>query len=156
MQLSLHSDYALRVLIYLGTHPGRKVSTREISDAFGISKHHLVRVVQTLGQHGYVHVMPGRAGGVTLAKEPEGIRLGNVIRDAEPDLRLVECFHRQTDTCPITPVCKLKLYLNDALNAFLDSLNEKSLADILAQGGFEDLAQVFVKIGAMKLGASAG
>lgn len=146
MQLSLHSDYALRVLIYLGAHPGKTVSTREISDAFGISKHHLVRVVQTLGQHGYVHVTPGRSGGVTLAREPDRIRLGDVVRHAEPDLRLVECFHRPTDTCPITPVCKLKLYLGDALNAFLESLNRKTLADILARGGGNDLAEIFVKI----------
>lgn len=147
MQLTLHADYALRVLIYAGAHPGRTVSTREISEAFGISKHHLVRVVQTLDQHGYVHVAPGRSGGVTLARKPGQIRLGDVVRDAEPDLRLVECFDRHTDTCPITPVCKLKFYLNDALSAFLASLNRRTLADILADGGGGELREIFVTLG---------
>ena len=66
MQLSLHSDYALRVLLYLGTHPGETISTRQISAAYGISKNHLVRVVQTLGEHGYVELLPGRSGGIRL------------------------------------------------------------------------------------------
>jgi Rrf2 family transcriptional regulator, nitric oxide-sensitive transcriptional repressor len=143
MQLSLHADYALRVLVYLGTHPGQTISTQRISSAYGISKHHLVRVVQTLGQHGYVHVLPGRAGGAALAKDPRDIRLGDVIRAAEPDLRLVECFDPRTNTCPIAPICGLKSYLRDALDAFLASLNRHTLADIMASGGREKLAEIF-------------
>ncbi len=146
MQLSLHADYALRVLVYLGAHPGAKSSTQEMSDAYGISKHHLVRVVQTLGNYGYVRIYPGRSGGVMLAKEPKEIRLGDVVRDAEPDLRLVECFHKPTNTCPIISVCGLKGYLHAALEQFLSSLNRHTLADILGAGGQAKLAEVFVQI----------
>ena len=102
MQLSLHADYSLRVLLYLGTHPDQVVTTRDISDAYGISKHHLVRVAQTLGEHGYVELIPGRSGGLRLAMDPAAIRLGDVVRRTEPHLRLVECFDVATNTCPIT------------------------------------------------------
>lgn len=143
MQLSLHADYALRVLIYLGTHPDRMVTTQEISSAYGISKHHLVRVIHTLSEHGYVDIQAGRSGGVSIAREPHRIHLGDVIRHAEPSLRLVECFDRQTNTCPIAPVCGLKGMLNEALEAFLTSLNRYTVADILQQSGQRKLAGAF-------------
>ena len=131
MQLSLHADYALRVLIYLGTRQGEVVATRQISDAYGISKHHLVRVVQTLGEHGYVELLPGRSGGVRLLREPESIRLGDVIRKAEPGLKLVECFDPATNTCPIASVCGLTRALLEARDQFLAVLDRYTLADVL-------------------------
>jgi Rrf2 family transcriptional regulator, nitric oxide-sensitive transcriptional repressor len=76
MQLTLHSEYALRGLLYLGAQPDRLCCTREISDAYGICKNHLVRVVRTLGEHGYLKLTPGRSGGISLWKEPRLIRLG--------------------------------------------------------------------------------
>ncbi len=146
MQLTLHSDYALRVLIYVGTHPGELVSTQSMSDAYGISKHHLVRVVQTLAQHGYVRVVPGRSGGVGLARAPEDIRLGTVVVDTEPSLRLVECFDAKTNTCPITRHCGLKGILHDALQAFVDTLNAHTLADLLRAERPKALRQLFVTL----------
>jgi Rrf2 family nitric oxide-sensitive transcriptional repressor len=143
VQLSLHADYALRVLVYLGSHPDRVISTQEISGAYGISKNHLVRVVQTLAEHGYIQIKTGRSGGVMLAREPEKIPLGNVIRDAEPNLRLVECFDRETNTCVIAPVCGLKRMLQEAMDAFLASLNRYTLADVLKNGGQQKLSAVF-------------
>jgi Rrf2 family nitric oxide-sensitive transcriptional repressor len=143
VQLSLHADYALRVLIYLGTHPGRLVSTQEISTAYGISKNHLVRVVQTLAESNYIAAHPGRSGGLSLAREPGQIPLGDVIRVAEPNLRLAECFDKETNTCPIAPVCTLKGFLNEALDAFLTTLNRYTVADVLDRGGQRKLASVF-------------
>jgi Rrf2 family nitric oxide-sensitive transcriptional repressor len=145
MQLSLHADFALRVLIYLGTHRNRLVTTQEISSAYCISKHHLVRVVQTLAEQGYVDVHAGRSGGVILARKPDQIRLGDVVRSAEPNMRLVECFDRETNTCPIASVCALKGMLNEAMNAFLASLNQYTIADVLQSSGQRKLAGVFAK-----------
>lgn len=146
MQLTLHSEYALRVLLYLGAQPGRTVSTREISDAYGISKHHLVRVVQTLGERGYLRLIPGRSGGIVLAAEPREIKLGDVVHQAEPNMRLAECFDRRDNTCVLTPVCSLKPVLNEALNAFLASLNRYTLADLMAGGAQQRLATILTKI----------
>ena len=142
MQLSLHTDYAFRVLIYLGSHPGGSVRTQDISAAYGISKHHLVRVVQTLGDHGYVRISAGRSGGVSLAREPKDIRLGQVARDAEPSLRLVECFDGETNTCPIASACMLKRVLAGALEVFLKRLDEYTLADVLAPGSGRGVAEL--------------
>jgi Rrf2 family transcriptional regulator, nitric oxide-sensitive transcriptional repressor len=144
VQLSLHADYALRVLVYLGTHPDRIVTTREISNAYRISKNHLVRVVQTLAGSGYVDIHAGRSGGVTLAREPHMIRLGDVVRDTEPNLRLAECFDMETNTCPIVSVCGLKAMLNQALTAFLSALNQYTVADVLDRGNRHELANAFV------------
>jgi Rrf2 family transcriptional regulator, nitric oxide-sensitive transcriptional repressor len=146
VQLSLHSDYALRVLLYLGSHPGETVSTRQISTAYGISKNHLVRVVQTLGEHGYVELLPGRSGGIRLTCDPAQIKLGDVVRHAEPNLRLLECFDRTTNTCPIIDSCGLKGYLHQALAAFLADLNQHTLADLLTPARRGKLHSMFVQL----------
>ena len=143
MQLSLHADYALRVLVYLGTHPDRVVTTQEVSSAYGISKNHLVRVIHTLAEHGYIDIHAGRSGGVTLAREPNAIRLGEVVRYAEPNLRLAECFDKKTNTCPIASVCGLKGMLNEALNSFLATLNHYTISDIVNEKDQRKLASVF-------------
>jgi Rrf2 family nitric oxide-sensitive transcriptional repressor len=103
----------------------------------------MVRVIQTLAEHRYVDIHTGRSGGVVLAREPRLIRLGDVVRDAEPNLRLVECFDKETNTCPISPVCALKGMLNEGLQAFLDTLNRYTVEDILANSGQRKLASVF-------------
>ena len=145
MQLSLHADYSLRVLLYLGTHPGEVVTTRDISDAYGISKHHLVRVAQTLGEHGYVELIPGRAGGLRLAMDPSTIRIGDVVRRTEPHLRLVECFDAATNTCPITDHCGLRHQLHKAVEAFVASLNEHTLGDLLSTRRRAQFSEVFIR-----------
>ncbi len=146
MQLSLHADYGLRVLIYLGSHPGKVVPTRRISEAYGISKHHLVRVAQTLGHHGYIRVIPGRSGGVTLVRPPASIRLGDVVRDVEPNLNLVECFDRDTNTCPIIDACGLRRHLSGALDAFIENLNQHTLAELVTPTRRQRIADVFVEV----------
>lgn len=146
MQLSLHSDYALRVLLYLGVHPGEVIPTREIGAAYGISKNHLVRVVQTLREHGYVELLPGRSGGVRLAADPATIKLGEVVRRAEPNLRLVECFDVTTNTCPIINSCGLKRLLNQALLSFIATLDEHTLAELLTSDRRAKLHSVFTQL----------
>lgn len=137
MHLTLHADYSLRVLLYLAAYPEVPVSTAAVSEAYGISKHHLVRVVQSLGRHGYVVLRPGRSGGVLLAKPASAINLGEVVRRMEPDLDLVECFDPIQNTCPIMPVCGLRSALMDAASAFLAVLDKLTLADVIESNGNE-------------------
>jgi Rrf2 family nitric oxide-sensitive transcriptional repressor len=146
MQLTLHSEYALRVLLYLGAREGNPSSTREISTAYRISKHHLVRVVQTLAEHGYLSVTPGRGGGIALARHPGSIRLGDVVRDAEPRMRLAECFDRASNHCVLTPVCTLKPVLDEALAALFAALNRYTLQDLLAGGARRKMASRLIRI----------
>lgn len=141
MRLTLHADYGLRVLVYLGTHEGRVVTTTEVSQAYGISKNHLVRVAQSLRDAGYVALHPGRLGGLSLAKAAKEIRVGAVVRALEPDMHIVECFDRATNTCPIAPGCALKSALREASEAFLASLDRLTIADVLAdsRGNLKEL-----------------
>jgi Rrf2 family nitric oxide-sensitive transcriptional repressor len=134
MRFTLHTDYGLRVLLYAAAHPERVVTTAEIGAAYGISKHHLVRVAQSLRDGGYLELKTGRSGGLALARDPDEISIGAVVRALEPDLRLVECFDPATSKCPITPVCGLSAALRDARDAFLAVLDQVSLGRALGQG----------------------
>ncbi len=131
MQLTLFSDYALRVALYLASHPDRRCSIDEISRAYGISRAHLVKVVQRLTELEVVGATRGRGGGLRLARAPEDINVGALLRATEPHFDLVECFDRATNTCPIAPACGLKGTLARAKKAFLAVLDEQVLADYL-------------------------
>ena len=130
MKLTRFTDYSLRVLIYLGLKDDNRVTIREISDAYGISRNHLMKVVSLLTRMGYLDARRGPGGGIALARPPEEIILADVIRDMEDDLNLVECFCHG-GTCVIKPMCKLKSALNQALLAYLETLERYTLLDLL-------------------------
>ena len=132
MKLTQFSDYALRTLLYLGVHRDRPVPLSEIAQAYGVSYHHLVKIAGMLGELGLIDGVRGRAGGYQLTKELEAINLGWLIRRTEPDFDLVECFDRKTDTCPITPACRLRGALVEAKESFLAVLDGYTLADFAA------------------------
>ncbi len=143
MHLTQFSDYSLRVAIYLGCHPERLVSVEEISRAYGISRHHLVKVVQILTNLGIVEAHRGRGGGMRLAKPPREINVGWLIRQTEPHMNLVECFDREQNTCPIAPACGLKGALKRASAAFLKVLDEYTIDQFLSErSGLVSLLQV--------------
>lgn len=131
MRLTKHTDYALRVLIFVACQPDRWVSTEEIAAAFGVSVNHLVKVVSRLAHLGYLSVRRGRAGGVALGRAPETIRLGRLIRETEPDLNLVECFDRESNECPLGSSCALIAPLAAAREAFFRELDTHTLADVV-------------------------
>jgi Rrf2 family nitric oxide-sensitive transcriptional repressor len=133
VHLTQFSDYSLRLVIHLACHPERVISVDEISRAFGISRHHLVKVVQALTDLEIVEAQRGRGGGMRLAKRPSDINIGWLIRRTEPHLNLVECFDPGTNTCPIASVCGLKGALHRAQQAFLHVLDEYSLEQILTR-----------------------
>lgn len=133
MHLTQFSDYSLRLAIYLACHSEKLVSVDEISRAFGISRHHLVKVVQTLTELGVVEAHRGRGGGMRLAMLPSEIKIGWIIRQCEPHLNLVECFDPETNTCPIAPACGLKGVLHRAQEAFLGVLDACSLEQLLTR-----------------------
>ncbi|MDQ1472618.1 MAG: Rrf2 family transcriptional regulator, nitric oxide-sensitive transcriptional repressor [Bryobacterales bacterium] len=140
LNLTLHADYSLRILLYLSEHTDRPVSTQEISEAYGISRNHLVRVVQRLQSHSFVNASVGRSGGLTLALDPAEINIGQVVRKTEPNFRIVECFEPETNTCKIAPVCKLRGVLAEALRAFVHVLDGYTLADVARMNGTAPLS----------------
>ncbi len=135
MRLTKVSDYSLRVLIYLAVHANRPVSIGEMSRAYGVSSHVLVKVVQLLIEDGSVASVRGRHGGFRLNKAPREINVGALVRRTESTWDVVECFNPDTNTCPIAPACGLKGALKRAQRAFLAVLDDCTLADLLPRAG---------------------
>lgn len=131
MRLTRFTDYALRVLMLLGITNDRLVTIDEAGERYGISTNHLMKVVHRLGTRGYIETVRGKGGGMRLARPPESIRLGDVVRDFEEDMALVECFNEASNTCPIEPDCRLQGVLRSSLRAFLGTLDEHTLADLV-------------------------
>lgn len=128
MQLTLFTDYALRSLIYLAAHPGTSSSVKEIAAHYGISRNHLVKVVHKMATLGLIESSKGKGGGIRLAQEPASMRLGDIVRSME-SMEIVECFNRDTNTCRISDVCRLKHILYEASDNFIRTLNQYSLQD---------------------------
>lgn len=128
MRLTHSTDYALRVLMYLGASPDRRHTVGAIAGAYGISHHHLNKVVHQLRQYGFIDAVRGRGGGLELARPPAQIRLGEVVRRMEP-AALVECLH-DDGHCVIHGQCLLAGALLRAFDAFVQALDGYSLQDI--------------------------
>ncbi len=130
MKLSLFSDYSLRTLMYAALHDGA-FQLEEVTSAYGISHHHLAKVVQNLSKLGYLETRRGRGGGIRLGQPAEKIRIGRLVRECEAQPAFVECFDPATNTCPINGSCRLKGILGEAIGAFYKTLDQYSLADLI-------------------------
>lgn len=131
MQLTQFSDYSLRLALYLATHPDAVVTVQEVSRAYGVSSHHLVKVAARLIEQGIVVGVRGRNGGLRLNRSPSEINIGALLRATEPHFTLVECFDLEHNTCPIAGVCGLKPVLKQAQEAFFAVLDRHTLADFV-------------------------
>jgi Rrf2 family nitric oxide-sensitive transcriptional repressor len=130
MRLSEYTDYTLRVLMYCAARRQERVTIGELAEHHGLSKNHLMKVVNDLARQGLIETTRGRGGGLRLMKDPAEIRIGDVVRASETDFRLVECFDTRTNACSLTPSCRLKHLFNDALQAWFGALDGATLADV--------------------------
>ena len=130
MRLTRYTDYAMRVLLYLGARPDRLCSIAEVSRSYGISQNHLMKVVNDLVNAGYLESVRGRFGGIRLARPASEINVGEIVRHTEEGFDLVDC-----GSCIIAPACGLTGALHEALAAFMAVLDGYSLADLLMKRG---------------------
>ncbi|MBZ9649085.1 Rrf2 family transcriptional regulator [Sphingobium sp. 3R8] len=145
MQLTRHTDYALRVLIHLAVAPTGWATIPEIADAYGLSRNHLMKVVHHLAQGGFITTRRGRGGGFALAEAPGEMRIGAVVRYSEPDMKMADCAN-----CAIRRACGLTAILAEATVAFMAVLDGYSLADAA-----RDRAGLAALIAALPVPASA-
>ncbi len=131
MQINAFSDYALRILIYLALTKERLVTSREIAEAYDLSFDHIAKAAQFLAREEYVHSLRGRGGGMQLARAPKEISIGEIFRLTEAGTGLVECMRPGPVQCVIAPACGLAPILADACEAFYQSLDRKTLADVV-------------------------
>lgn len=128
MQLTSFTDYGLRALIYMASLPQDKMtSISEVTEVYGVSRNHMVKIINQLSRVGFVTAVRGKHGGIRLGKPAESIRLGDVVRALEP-LALVNC---SSDFCHITPACRLKQVLHQGVQNFLEELDKHTLADMV-------------------------
>src|SRR5262245_49818850 len=130
MRLTAFSDYSLRLLIYLAAARDKRSTIREVAEAYGISEHHMVKVVHLLGKEGLLLNTRGKGGGVRLARSPADINVGQVVRLTEGSDMPAECFDRERNTCPITPSCRLRRVLAEAVEVFYAALEQYTLEDL--------------------------
>ena len=133
MQLSAYSDYSIRVLMQAALRHPARVTVDEVAETFGISRHHLVKVVHDLGRGGYLETRRGIGGGFTLAKPPEEIRLGDIVCLGEEFEMVIDCMDWSSRTCRLLPCCRLKGVLDEAAAAFFAVLDGYTLADLVKQ-----------------------
>lgn len=131
MHLTQHTDFSLRVLMYLGTMESRLVTIDELAQRLHIARNHLAKIVNRLARLGYITTLRGKGGGMRLAKTPGEICIGSVVRDTEPDTKLVDC---QKPFCSIVGVCGLVDVLAEARQAFFEVLDNVTLAHLLLNG----------------------
>src|SRR5262249_16223489 len=130
MRLTTFTDYSVRVLLYLANAPEGRSTIASIARAYGISEHHLVKVVHSLGRAGFLQNTRGRRGGLRLARRAEDINLGEGVRFAESPDMPAECFDRSTNTCVLSGGCRLQSIFGEAIAAFYKTLACYSLADL--------------------------
>jgi len=131
VRLTVYTDYALRLLMYLAVKDDGLATIAEVAKSYGISKNHLMKVAHQLGVAGYVCTVRGRGGGLRLAKPIGAINLGDVVRHTEPDMALVPCFAPDSASCVIFSSCALRGALSGARDAFLSALDAHTLADLV-------------------------
>jgi len=131
MQLTLYTDYSLRVLAYLAMKKDELVTISEIAAFYRVSRNHLVKVVHNLANRGFIETVRGKNGGMRLAAPAEEIGIGDVVRVTEPNFHIVECLDEANDNCVVEPACALKAVLEEANRQFLAVLDRFSVADIL-------------------------
>lgn len=137
MRLTLYTDYAYRLLIYLGSFPDEVVSARDVAAVYDIPLNHLTKITQSLSKAGYIHSKRGRAGGMHLARKPEDIALSDVYKAMTKQPSLLLCTDKTVSDeekrkyCLINDSCALKGILRQSLTAFINVLDQYKLSDIL-------------------------
>ncbi len=131
MRLTTRTNLATRVLMFCAVNRDRTVRTSEIAKRCNASLNHLLQVVNLLQASGFVETIRGRAGGLRLATEPERVSIGKVFRLFEAGAPFAECFDIETNTCPLTEICRLKSFIARAVEAFYHELDMVTLADLV-------------------------
>lgn len=132
MRMTLHTDYALRILIYLAITDPRPSTVNDVAESYGISRNHLLKVALKLKNLGLLTTARGRSGGIRLATKPKEINVGSVVRQLGDEFPAVECMRADGRGCILSPICRLKGVVREAMGAYLAVFDNYSLADLVA------------------------
>lgn len=130
MRLNQASDFALRILMFLGQSKEPK-TVDQIAMQLKLVKSHVMKIIAKLVKAELLVSQRGRAGGITLARKPEEISVGQIVRTIEADFAIVECMLDKPSDCVFASRCKLRNVMGNARQAFLAELDRETLASIL-------------------------
>lgn len=131
MHLTVYTENAFRILMYLAAKDNELATISEISKCYSVSRNHIAKVAHHLGVRGFIQTQQGVRGGIRLARDPELINVGDVVDEMETEKDIFKCFSQPSPDCPFTNDCKLKRVLEKAHQGFMDVLKQFTLADLL-------------------------
>lgn len=129
MRLTDHTDYSLRVLMYLNQE-GTQVTLNDLSKKLGVSRNNLIKVSNQLAKLNFIETARGRAGGLMIKDGMGNKSLRDIVLKSEETFFIAECFSGKKCDCFFLPECFLKKSFFEAFQAFLDSLSQKTLNDV--------------------------
>ena len=132
MKTSTKGRYALRMLIDLASNSEDGfISLKDIAERQGISKKYLEQIVPMLNKSGILRTNRGNKGGYMLAKAPNELTVGDVLRSTEGNLAPVACLEYEPNNCPRKDECAT-LYIWEGLYKVVnDYLNNITIQDII-------------------------
>jgi Rrf2 family protein len=128
--LTKETDYAIRAVASLAARPGAVLSSAEISRREAIPLPFLRRILGRLLRAGLVASREGAAGGVSLAARPEEIRVLDIMRIFQGDVRLSECMFRKR-ICANRGTCVLRTHIRRIERSITEQFGAISIADLL-------------------------
>lgn len=128
MRLTRFTDFGLRALMLLARCDGGMLTAVQVADHFGVSRHHMAKVLRQLAAGGFVESMRGPLGGVRLARPAADVSVGAVVRLLEGVDPMVDC-EGPGEPCRLRAGCQLPWMLRDAEARFLAELDRYTLAD---------------------------
>ena len=135
MKLSRKSDYALRALFTLVAEYGKgPVSVRELSERNDVPRRFLEHIMLELKAKGWVKSIAGRDGGFVLAKRPEAITMGEIVRHFDGILAPISCVSTSHyEPCTQEPHCRFRRVLLDIRNFTSRRMDAADLASVYAE-----------------------
>jgi Rrf2 family protein len=144
--LTKKAKYGLKALVFLaGIDPGQTALVADIAAANQIPKKFLDAILGELRNAGFVHSKKGKGGGYTLARTPEEIGVGNVIRALDGPLAPIQCasrtVYRRCDDCVDERHCAVRLVMLQAREAIASVLDKTTLAEMRLLGETGDTGE---------------
>ena len=131
MQLTRQTEYALRTMLELASHPcGEIISSKTISERQDIPEDFLKKTIHILAVNGLVNTVRGTQGGVRLAKYATEIKVSDVVEAIEGPVAINPCLSSGF-VCPNQAKCHISPVLARAQRAFMTELSKDSLADLV-------------------------
>lgn len=140
----MKTDYAFRALFTLVEHYGRgPIPIRELARRNEVPKRFLEHIMLELKSRGWVDSTMGKQGGYVLAKAPDKITAGEVVRHFDGVLAPIGCVSvRHYEHCDQKPVCRFRRLFLDVRNYAAKRMDHTTLAAVF-QGLPIDEVEVF-------------